>query len=183
MRQSPRAAMLVWPRQQDVTPKEPSMSTHQITEGSVVVGVDGSASSDSALRWAMAEAQRTRQPLHVVHALETEPVLTDKQQLVTKEAPARSAPVLTAAIDLVQTTAPELDTTAHSVCLRRIDVKQPHRRPHLVVGAAGGRQPRRALDRRLDRDRQPGGEPDLRASGWLFGQVSGCSSAQPRRPR
>jgi len=91
------------------------MSTHQITEGSVVVGVDGSASSDSALRWAMAEAQRTRQPLHVVHALETEPVLTDKQQLGTKEAPASSDPVLTAAIDLVQTTAPELPTTAHSV--------------------------------------------------------------------
>jgi len=91
------------------------LSTQQITEGSVVVGVDGSACSDCALRWAVAEAQRTGQPLHVVHALDTEPVLTDKQQLGTNEAPASSDPVLTAAIDLVQATAPKLPTTAHSI--------------------------------------------------------------------
>ena len=91
------------------------MSTHEITEGSVVVGVDGSPSSESALRWAVTESRRTRRPLHVVHALGTELMLSDKQQLGTKEAPASSDPVLTAAIDLVHRTAPELTTTAHSV--------------------------------------------------------------------
>ncbi|HZX98508.1 MAG TPA: universal stress protein [Dermatophilaceae bacterium] len=91
------------------------MSTHQITEGSVVVGVDGSPSSESALRWAVAEAQRTRQTLHVVHALDNEVVLTDKQQLGTKEAPASSDPVLTTAVDVVRTLAPEVQTVPHSV--------------------------------------------------------------------
>src|SRR5665811_1378527 len=79
------------------------MSTHQITEGSVVVGVDGSPSSELALRWAVDEARRTRQLLHVVHALETELVISDKHQLGTKEAPASSDQVLTAAVDVVRT--------------------------------------------------------------------------------
>jgi nucleotide-binding universal stress UspA family protein len=91
------------------------LSTRQITKGSVVVGVDGSASSESALRWAVAEAQRTGAPLHVVHALETEVVLTSKQPLGTKETPASADPVLSAAIGLVQVMAPQLAMTAHSV--------------------------------------------------------------------
>jgi len=115
MRHSSQTAMLVWPTQQKVVPEEPAMSTRQITKGSVVVGVDGSASGDSALRWAVAEAQRTRQPLHVVHALETEPVLTNRQQFGTKQTPASSDPVLTAALGLVRAMAPQLPATAHSV--------------------------------------------------------------------
>jgi len=115
MRGSLRAAMLVSPPEHDVVPKEPSMNTHQITEGSVVVGVDGSPSSEFALCWAVNEARRTRRPLHVVHALENELVLSDKQQLGTKEAPASSDPILTAAMDVSRTLAPELQTTPHSV--------------------------------------------------------------------
>lgn len=91
------------------------MSTQQITEGSVVVGVDGSPPSDAALRWAVSEAQRTRQRLHVVHALEKEVVLNDKEQLGTKEAPASADPVLTAASDVVREMAPEVPLTLHSV--------------------------------------------------------------------
>jgi len=91
------------------------MSTHQITEGSVVVGVDGSPSSEFALRWAVNDARRTRRPLHLVHALENEVVLSDKHQLGTKEAPASSDPVVTAAMDIVRTIAPEVQTTPHSV--------------------------------------------------------------------
>jgi nucleotide-binding universal stress UspA family protein len=91
------------------------MSTHPITEGSVVVGVDGSASSEGALRWAADEARRTQTRLHVVHALETELVITDKQQLGSREDPAESDPVLSAAVDLVRTMAPELETIPHSV--------------------------------------------------------------------
>ncbi len=39
-------------------------------EAPVVVGVDGSASSHTALRWAAAEAARLHRSLHVVHAFE-----------------------------------------------------------------------------------------------------------------
>jgi nucleotide-binding universal stress UspA family protein len=115
MRWSVQATMLGWPPEQDVTPKEPGMSSQQIAEGSVVVGVDGSPSCESALRWAVAEARRLRQPLHVVHSLETELVLSDKQPLGTKEVPASSDPVATAAVDLIRTMAPAVQTTAHSV--------------------------------------------------------------------
>jgi nucleotide-binding universal stress UspA family protein len=91
------------------------MSSHQITEGSVVVGVDGSASSELALRWALDEARRTHSPLHVVHALEVEVVFSDEHQLGTGEAPTSSDPVITSAMDLVRMTAPEVQATGHSV--------------------------------------------------------------------
>jgi nucleotide-binding universal stress UspA family protein len=51
----------------------------------------------------------------VVHALEKEVVLSDKQQLGTKEAPASHDPVLTTAMETVQAIAPQIQTTAHSV--------------------------------------------------------------------
>jgi nucleotide-binding universal stress UspA family protein len=101
--------------ERDVVPKEPSMSTHQITEGSVVVGVDGSRSSESAVRWAANEARRTRRPLHLIHALENEVVLSDKQPLGTKEAPAISDPIVTAAMDVARMTAPDVQMTPHSL--------------------------------------------------------------------
>ena len=91
------------------------MSTHQITQGSVVVGVDGSASSQLALRWAVDQARRMRRPLHVVHALETEVVLSDTLQLGTKEAAASSDAIVAEAVDLVRTLAPEVSATPHSV--------------------------------------------------------------------
>ena len=91
------------------------MSTHQITQGSVVVGVDGSASSQLALRWAADEAGRLQRPLHVVHALETEVVLSDKLPLGTKEAAASSAAIVTEAVDLARTLAPGVSATPHSV--------------------------------------------------------------------
>ncbi len=86
-----------------------------ITENSVVVGVDGSASSELALRWAVHEARRSHRRLHVVHALETELLVSDKQPLGTKEEPASKDPILDAALDAVRTMAPELETAAHSV--------------------------------------------------------------------
>ena len=91
------------------------MRTHRITQGSVVVGVDGSACGELAVRWAVKEAQRTQGPLHLVHALENEVVISDKQQLGTKETPASSDPILAAAMDTVRAMAPQLETTAHSV--------------------------------------------------------------------
>ena len=91
------------------------MSTHKITKGSVVVGVDGSPSSDLALRWAANEARRTRRRLHLIHALETELVISDKLELGTKEEPAGGDPILGAALDLARAAHPEIEPTAHSV--------------------------------------------------------------------
>jgi nucleotide-binding universal stress UspA family protein len=91
------------------------MSSQQITEDSIVVGVDGSPLSDAALRWALSEAQRTRRPLHVLHAKENEVVLNDREQLGTKETPPGSDAILTAAMDAIRTTAPEVQATPHSV--------------------------------------------------------------------
>lgn len=39
----------------------------------IVVGVDGSAGSDAALRWAVAEAELRRSRLRVVHAYHAQP--------------------------------------------------------------------------------------------------------------
>jgi len=91
------------------------MSTDQITQDSVVVGVDGSASSDLALRWAVNEARRTRQALHVVHALENEVVLSNTQQFGSKAAAASRDPIVTAAVDRVRTLAPQVKTYPHSI--------------------------------------------------------------------
>lgn len=44
------------------------MSSTTVPRGAVVVGVDGSPSSDLALAWAVREATRKRLPLHIIHA-------------------------------------------------------------------------------------------------------------------
>lgn len=87
------------------------MSTRFITKESVVVGVDGSLSSELALHWAVKEAARRGQQLHVAHALETELVVTQEFALGTKEAPAGNDPVMTAAVDVARAAAPQLETT------------------------------------------------------------------------
>jgi nucleotide-binding universal stress UspA family protein len=92
------------------------MTTEQITNGDVVVGVDGSPSGDLALGWAADEAGRSRRPLHVVHALETEAVLSHDLQLGSKQATAGDDPVVLAAMDLVRSMAPEVVVIPHSVC-------------------------------------------------------------------
>lgn len=91
------------------------MSTQEITENSVVVGVDGSPSSELAMSWAVHEARRSHRLLHVVHALETELVVSDKQPLGTKEEPADKDPILEAALDAIRAMAPEVETAPHSV--------------------------------------------------------------------
>jgi nucleotide-binding universal stress UspA family protein len=53
--------------------------------------------------------------LQVVHALETEVVLSEKLPLGTKEVPASSDPVVTTAMGVVAAMAPDLQATAHSV--------------------------------------------------------------------
>ena len=48
--------------------KENAMSNKPVPRGAVVVGVDGSPSSDLALDWAVKECARRGLPLHIIHA-------------------------------------------------------------------------------------------------------------------
>ena len=53
------------------------MSTQTVPRGAIVVGVDGSSTSNLALDWAVAEAARRVLPLHIIHAFSYGYPLTD----------------------------------------------------------------------------------------------------------
>ncbi len=53
------------------------MSTQTVPRGAIVVGVDGSSTSDLALDWAVEEAARRVLPLHIIHAFSYGYPLTD----------------------------------------------------------------------------------------------------------
>jgi nucleotide-binding universal stress UspA family protein len=53
------------------------MSSKPVPPGSIVVGVDGSQSSDLALGWAVEEAARRKLPLHILHAFSYGYPMTD----------------------------------------------------------------------------------------------------------
>lgn len=50
------------------------MTSKPLPRGSIVVGVDGSAASAAAVRWAAAEADRRNARLHAVHVVEPAPL-------------------------------------------------------------------------------------------------------------
>jgi len=58
-------------------PKETAMSTKPVPRGTIVVGVDGSPTSDMALDWAVEEATRRVLPLHIIHAFSYGYPMTD----------------------------------------------------------------------------------------------------------
>jgi nucleotide-binding universal stress UspA family protein len=58
-------------------PKENAMSSKPVPQGTIVVGVDGSPTSDLALGWAVEEASRRRLPLHIIHAFSYGYPMTD----------------------------------------------------------------------------------------------------------
>jgi nucleotide-binding universal stress UspA family protein len=58
-------------------PKENPMSNRPVPRGTVVVGVDGSSTSDLALDWAVEEATRRALPLHIIHAFSYGYPMTD----------------------------------------------------------------------------------------------------------
>lgn len=91
------------------------MDSTEIPAGSVVVGVDGSPTSRLALRWAADKTRRTHEPLHVIHALEKEVVLSPGRQLGTPERPADEDLVLVTAVELLSAVAPEVPVVPHSV--------------------------------------------------------------------
>lgn len=53
------------------------MSSKPVPRGVVVVGVDGSSTSDLALGWAIEEATRRKRPLHIIHAFSYGYPMTD----------------------------------------------------------------------------------------------------------
>ena len=53
------------------------MSTRPVPRGTIVVGVDGSSTSDLALDWAVEEAARRALPLHIIHAFSYGYPMTD----------------------------------------------------------------------------------------------------------
>ena len=53
------------------------MSTKPVPRGTIVVGVDGSPTSDLALDWAVEEATRRVLPLHIIHAFSYGYPMTD----------------------------------------------------------------------------------------------------------
>ena len=53
------------------------MSSKPVPQGTIVVGVDGSPTSDLALGWAVEEASRRRLPLHIIHAFSYGYPMTD----------------------------------------------------------------------------------------------------------
>jgi nucleotide-binding universal stress UspA family protein len=55
-------------RKRSVTPKESKMSSSSSTRSGIVVGVDGSPESDTAVRWAARDAVMRKTSLTVVHA-------------------------------------------------------------------------------------------------------------------
>jgi nucleotide-binding universal stress UspA family protein len=83
------------------------------TLGSVMVGVDGSSSSDLALAWAVRHAEANRRPLAIVHAAGT-PVVTDfALDLTEARRGLRMAGrrVTDHALGLVRASAPALDVS------------------------------------------------------------------------
>jgi nucleotide-binding universal stress UspA family protein len=58
-------------------PKEHAMSSKPVPQGAIVVGVDGSPTSDLALGWAVDEAARRGLPLHIIHAFSYGYPMTD----------------------------------------------------------------------------------------------------------
>lgn len=86
------------------------MNPTPVPRGSIVVGVDGSPSSDAALDWAIGEAGRRHLRLHVIHAFATEYPSAAPPYFEGDRAAAD--PVLREALRRVNTADPEVEVTS-----------------------------------------------------------------------
>lgn len=106
---------------------------------SIVVGVDGSASSEFALDWAAAEAQRQNAPLHLLHAtnvdwLAAAALISDPTRWPVTDA------VLDAATSQVRASYPDLRMTARTTTGNPVeDLVDASREARTVVVGAHGR--------------------------------------------
>src|SRR5688500_18669270 len=107
----------------------------------VVVGVDGSAPSRAALRWAVVEAARRGSPLRVVHAYRppwlVEEIATGTRLDTAVLANARK--VLADAIQDARATAPGTEVTGTTVCCHPVPLLLEHAGAGslIVVGSRG----------------------------------------------
>lgn len=105
----------------------------------VVVGVDGSADSELAVRWAVAEARRTGCPLHLVH---TVPRLLGKQPDPAERDQRAAADLALATARRLAADAPQLHVSVQRVEVMGLAAGQPLVESSqdaglLVVGAVG----------------------------------------------
>lgn len=107
--------------------------------GSVVVGLDGSPSSDAALMWAVEEAVRRTIPLHLMHARADEGWWIRSGAFPPAELEDRPDPVLSAGLLLAQERGPDLDLTWESADTTAAAalVARSSRADLVVVGSRG----------------------------------------------
>lgn len=107
--------------------------------GSIVVGLDGSPSSDAALMWAVEEGVRRTMPLHLVHARGDEGWWIRSGALPPAELEDHPDPVLSGGLLLAQERGPDLDLTCESADTTAAAalVARSSRADLVVVGSRG----------------------------------------------
>ena len=126
------------------------MTVHDTStpRGAVVVGVDGSPSSDLALDWAVDEATRRRLPLHVVHVfVQDYPTMTIGIPPVLDDLRAVAHTVLNDAVARANRLGPQLQVTSalHTGSAAKFLIEASARADTVVVGTAGRRGLARAV--------------------------------------
>ncbi len=112
----------------------------------IVVGVDGSAASDHALDWALAEAVRGHRPVHLVHARAVNDWWLMAGAPVPQELLDTPDQILAEARERAERTAPDADLTAESPLGHATEVLvEQSATAELVVVGARGRGPARQL--------------------------------------
>jgi nucleotide-binding universal stress UspA family protein len=120
------------------------MTTHDTPtpRGAVVVGVDGSPSSDQAIDWAVEEAARRKLPLHLLHVfVQDYPTMTIGIPPQVEDLKAVAQTIVTDAIHRVARLAPDLTVTAavHSGSAAKYLIDASARADTVVVGTQGRR--------------------------------------------
>ncbi|MGN6302743.1 MAG: universal stress protein [Angustibacter sp.] len=110
--------------------------------GAVVVGVDGSPSSDLAIDWAVDEATRRKLPLHLIHVfVQDYPTMTIGIPPVLDDLRAVAQTVINDAVARANRLGPNLSVTAavHSGSAAKFLIDASTRADTVVVGTAGRR--------------------------------------------
>ncbi|MBP2335719.1 nucleotide-binding universal stress UspA family protein [Saccharothrix coeruleofusca] len=118
-----------------------------MSTGPIVVGIDGTAAGERALRWAVDEAVRRQVPLHVVNAYSYEP-LADWAMTSEQEARARSEALVDDALRAVAAEGRELPQVVR-LCVRglaaRVLEEQARDAAMLVVASHSGSRLRQVV--------------------------------------
>jgi nucleotide-binding universal stress UspA family protein len=115
------------------------MNLDAVPPGSIVVGIDGSEQSEQAVLWAAGEASRRALPLHVVHALETDPVTPSFEPADADTRRAAQDDVVTSALERARRSRPDVRTSAQTTLWLAASalVAASDRADSVVVGSRG----------------------------------------------